>query len=164
VTIKPRLEISEGVMFWLPVWLFDVGVKVNATTDLQVKSDKVLEQYPLVWVSGYRMWRSSYFGNPGYLYTSNRLVPEEDSEREPPHIAGCCRGMKEAVEFVKPFLLSVLDRRIDVAPIDISGEISKARLLAVPYVLNEDKVMDTQIKWEYPLIMFEDLPYLPIND
>ena len=159
-TVIPRNVFDSGKLFWAPFWLFDVTVKVDAKPTETRRAEEIISQHPRVWVSAFRMWRPTYFGNPGYLYTSNRISPDLDEKRDPPILIGCSLGRQQASELVKPFMLSVIDRRVDVAFIDITCEITGARLLAVPFSLKDDKVKDTQINWEYSSMMFEDLPNL----
>lgn len=157
---KPRHESESGKLFWASFWVFDVITRVDAKPKESERAGEVAIQYPQVWVAAFRMWRPTYFGNPGFLYTSNKISPDIDDKRDPPQLIGCVLGKERAAEFVKPFVLSVIDRRVDVANIDISCEISKTQLLAIPFSLNGDKVKDTQINWEYSAMMFEDLTYL----
>jgi len=159
--VKPRIQNESGKPFWAPFWFFKFGAKIDAIPKEMRRAEEVIGKHPYVWVSAFRMWRPAYFGNPGYLYTSSSISPDIVEKHDPPAVIGCARNKERAAEFVRPFLLSVIDRSIDVAAIDISCEIKSAELLAVPFYLNPDKVgmvMDSQINWEYSAMMFEDLP------
>ena len=161
VVIQGSGELKGDYTFYAPTWEFDVEAKVDAMPEEIDDAIKIAAGYTKIYVSAFRMWRPGYFGVPGRLYTLAQIkrVPFE-GKLENPLIVGCVRSGKEALEFVKPTLLAAIDSKLDVSAIDVTGAIKGARLLAIPYVAMGEKVFDTQLKWEYPIAMFEDLAEL----
>lgn len=156
-----KLQESENEdIFYLPFWLFDVSVKVEAPPELITKASDIVNQYKYIWLPAFRMWRPSYFGNPGLLYTSACIEPIFDTVNKLASLVGGTITPESASEMLKPFLLSVLDRKLDVAPIDISGRINKVELCAIPFAKENDKIKDLLVKYEYNFALFHDIPHI----
>lgn len=152
--------VSNDDVFYLPFWVFDVSVKVEAPPELVEKASSIMNEYKKVWLPAFRMWRPSYFGNPGMLYTSAQIELEFDKERRPCRLVGGAISPEGAIEMLKPVLLSILDRKLDVAPIEITGQINKLDLCAVPFTTENSKVKDLFVKCEYPFALFQDIPHI----
>ena len=70
---------------------------------------------------------------------------------------GCSIRETEAKEYIAPFLLSLIDRSVDVAAIEVFPEILESRLVSVPFVDETDKIKDTVIDYKWPVIFIEDI-------
>lgn len=160
--LRMETDKTDGI-FYLPFWLFEISTKVEAEPELAAKASAVMNDYKYVWIPAFRMWRPSYFGNPALLYTSNCIEPQFDTEIKLELMVGGAITPESAAELLKPILLSVLDRKLDVAPIDISGQIHKVELCAIPFAAGDNKIKDLFVKYEYPFVLFQDMPHILRN-
>jgi len=146
-----------GSVLWLPMWAMKVQPSVEAPPKEKEHAERILKDLQWVWVTGFRTWRPSYFGDPGLLYTSKSIKPEFESPAEETMPSGCAVRTGEAVEFPVPFLLSIVDRHVDVAPIEISVKITEGRLASVPFMDMGAEIVDMNIEWKWPAIFVEDI-------
>ncbi len=157
VSQSPPENVKPSSLLWLPMWALKVSTEISASGKEKKLIKRILEDCPWVWVTAYRTWRPSYFGDPGLLYTSKSIVPEMKKPEEEGAPAGCALREIEATQYPMPFLLSIVDRHIDVASIDIHTEIIESKLVAVPFIYEGDRIKDTQMEWEWPPIFVEDI-------
>ncbi len=154
---SPNGSQPGGSVLWLPMWAMKVTPTVKAPPKEKEHAERILKDLEWVWVTGFRTWRPSYFGDPGMLYTAKPVKPVLSATTEETMPAGCAVGTGEAVEYPVPFLLSIVDRHVDVAPIDISLKITEGRLVSVPFMDMGEQIVDMNIEWNWPAIFVEDI-------
>jgi hypothetical protein len=155
--IPPPENADPASYLWAPMWAFKTTSKFNAPRQSGKQVERILAASPWVWVTAFKTWRASYFGDPGMIYTARSLVPQTTAPVKDAMPVGCSLSEKEAREYVEPFLLSIVDRQVDVAPITITPEVVETKLVSVPFVDEGDKISDTIVKWSWPAIFIEDL-------
>lgn len=146
-----------GSVLWLPMWAMKVEPTVEAPPREKEHAERILKDLSWVWVTGFRAWRPSYFGDPGLLYTAKAVEPALTPSTDETMPAGCAVGTGEAVEYPVPFMLSIVDRHVDVAPIDISVKITEGHLVSVPFTDMGERIADMNIEWNWPAIFVEDI-------
>ena len=156
-----QLPKPEGIgttsLLWLPMWVFKVTAKASTPPGCANQVNRILAAHPWVWVMAFRGFRSSYFGDPGLLYTSRAIEPNLSPPEQGCMPLGCSIGESEAKEYIAPFLLSLVDRSVDVAAIEVFPDISESRLVSVPFIDEDDKIKDTIIDYKWPIIFIEDI-------
>jgi len=154
---SPDAFRAGGPLLWLPMWAMKVKPAVDAPPKEKKHAERILKDLQWVWVTGFRTWRPSYFGDPGLLYTEKSLKPALKTPEEETMPTGCAVGTGEVVEYPVPFLLSIVDRHVDVAPIEISAQITEGHLVSMPFLDMGEQILDMNIEWKWPAVFVEDI-------
>lgn len=156
-----QLPKPEGVgttsLLWLPIWVFKASAKASTPPGCANQVNRILSAHQWIWVMSFRGFRSSYFGDPGLLYTSRAIEPNLSPPQQGCLPVGCSIRESEAKEYIAPFLLSLIDRSVDVAGIEVFPEISESRLVSVPFIDEDDKIKDIILDYKWPIIFLEDI-------
>jgi len=160
ISQSPPEDADSSSLLWLPMWAFKYKVNISAPSMDEGYVKQILDACPWVWVTAFRAWRPSYFGDPGMLYTSKAIAPEMKPPEAKAIPVGCAVSEIEARDYPMPTLLALVDRRVDVAPIDIYPRVTESRLVAVPFIQEGGRIKDTQMDWNWPEIFIEDIASL----
>ena len=149
---------GEVPRFYLPLWRFRVTVTAAPANRKQELAVRRLDDFTVVWVSGFNMLRPSYYGDLGLIYTERSLEPAP-AERfaEGRFIAGCSRGQADAARYTELYATAILDKRADVTGMTINVDVINAALWAIPFAEVGDKAVDMVSGAELPVFALDDL-------
>ena len=149
---------GEPPRLYLPLWRFRVTVTAGNTSRRQEIACRILDDFTVIWVSGFNMLRPSYYGDLGLIYTERKLEPAPAEQfAEGRFIAGCSRGQADAARYTNLYATAILDKREDVTGMTIDVDIVNAALWAIPCTEIGDKVIDLISGTEIPVFALDDL-------
>lgn len=151
------VDIDPKTLLRLPMWAFKIDTSVIAAENEIERIERVIKKIDWVWITAFRAWRSSYFGDPGLLYTQKTIVPKMTPAESDQMPVGCSILAADAAEYLTPLLLHIVDRVFDVARVDIEVKIIAKHLVSVPFVDVKDQILDTQMDWKWPAVFIEDI-------
>jgi hypothetical protein len=142
----------------LPFWQLDIKAEVQAKTKQQNFASRHLLGLNCMYVTGFALVRPSYYGDLGQAYTE-RAVCLQAAEDFPAgfFIAGCSRTIADAARYAKLYSTQIIDKHTDVTGMDINVQITAARLWAVPFGDQGDKIIDSITGATLPAFALDDL-------
>jgi hypothetical protein len=148
--------VGTGRLLYLPIWGFEVRTSVAWPDPSSAELVRGLPPLERVYVTGFGLSHAAYFGDPGLLFTQRgvRLEPEAGRGR---WVAGCVRGWDDALAYIEPHLLSILDRRADVTGATLEVEVVGGTLWGVPFLDEGERVRDGILGLAYPAAALMDL-------
>jgi len=153
----PGVDVGNSALIMLPMWALKINLEFNCDPKYRKRLKQAVGDIEWAWITAFRSWRPSYFGDPGLMYTAGKIVPPLTPAIPENIPCGCSTTAEEALQYPKPFLLSIIDRIVDVTDIDVFIEIIDQKLVSVPFVDTGEHILDTQIKWQWPSIFVEDI-------
>jgi hypothetical protein len=149
----PRAEIIH-----LPFWQIRIEARADCVNKQQEVASRRLAELHSVWVTGFMLNRTSYFGDLGLAYTERSVLLKAASDAPPGAVvAGCARTLEDALKYTRLYVTLILDKRADVTGMDINIETRDARLWAVPLADYREKLMDLVTLAEIPAFALDDL-------
>jgi hypothetical protein len=150
--------LPEGKVLHLPFWQLDIKAEVGAKTKVQEVASRHLLSLNCMYVTGFALVRPSYYGDLGQGYTE-RAVCLTAAEDFPAgfFLAGCSRTIADATRYAKLYSAQIVDKHTDVTGMDINVEITAARLWAVPFGDQGDKLNDYVTGATLPAFALDDL-------
>jgi hypothetical protein len=145
---------SDRLPLYLPLWAFRVRY---ATSWEDREREALARQVPAVdwvYVTGFELHNASYFGDPGQIFTENRVRLEAGPSAS---LCACTRSLEEAKAYVEPHILAIIDRRVDVTGMELSCAIGEAILWGVPFLEEGDALRDGILGLKIPTAALDDL-------
>lgn len=144
----------SGKLIFLPFWYFDVKVDLSSVEHKKQRELAVAPQIERVWVTAFSTRNSIYFGDPGLAYTLGQVAwkPRDDG-----FIAGAAVGGECAGGIAKYFVLSAIDKRVDVTGVDMEIQCSNSRIVGVPFSDQGDRLTDGLLGKDYPQQVLSDI-------
>lgn len=120
-------------LLYLPYWSFSVSASVNTTGPADDRAAK----YKRAFVSAYAIYRPTYVGEWGLVYT--RIQPKwETRHGHGPEAPGAAIGSEDALKIASHYILAEIDRAADIGGLDLSLDVRDPELWAIPcYDLGE---------------------------
>lgn len=145
-----------ATLLYLPIWAVGVRWKIRLADESRGRLLRGLPPIQWVYVTGFNLTNASYFGDPGLLYTQ-RGVRLEAAEASGRRVAGCVRGVEDALAYLEPHLLAIVDRRVDVTDATLLLEVGEAVLWGVPFLDEGETLRDGVLGLSYPAAALMDL-------
>ena len=124
---------DKGAILYLPYWSFTISV----TADPVVREQKTLAardraaKYERAWVSAYSIYRPTYVGEWGLVYT--RVPPKwEVRTGHGPQAPGATIPSDDANKIAIHYILGEIDRAADISMLDIDMDVGEPELWAIP--------------------------------
>ena len=162
----------------IPFWSFEISVEVrlngagtecppnmavHAFEHMQRKimdtAQRVVGHWTRVLVPAIRMFRPSYYGDPGFIYSClQKEIPSFKQERGIGQFVmlGASRKLVDAARYPRLYALLAVDRIIDITKLDLVIQFKNAQILGIPFARVHDRAFDCVLKRDYPSFLFED--------
>jgi hypothetical protein len=142
----------------LPFWQLDIQASISGKNRQQEVASRHLLSLASIWVTGFALVRPSYFGDVGLVYTQKAVTFNPAPEFPPGFfIAGCSRTVADAGRYARLYAAQIIDKHTDITGMDIAVNITAARLWAVPFVDDQDKILDLIAGASLPAFAIDDL-------
>lgn len=130
---------ARGKVLHLPYWSFSVA----AAAEPRVREEKTLTardraaRFQRAWVAAYSIYRPTYVGEWGLVYT--RVPPAwEVRTGHGPEAPGATIAAVDAKKIIEHYILAEIDRAADIGLLDIMLDVGQPELWAIPcYDLGE---------------------------
>lgn len=139
LTERPALYVPapQGAphpALYLPYWSFTVAASAKPSGmggEAQLTARDRAAKYRRAYVSAYAVYRPTYVGEWGIVYT--RMQPDwETRHGHGPESPGAAIGSKDAVKIAEHYILAEIDRAADIGGLDIELQFGKPELWAIP--------------------------------
>jgi hypothetical protein len=148
---------AKGDVLYLPYWSFTLSV----TADPVVREEKTLAardraaKYERAWVSAYSIYRPTYVGEWGLVYT--RVPPKwEMRSGQGPRAPGATIPSVDANKIAIHYILGEIDRAADIGMLDIDMDIGEPELWAIPCYEVGEQLRCPWTRGELPVAALDD--------
>jgi len=159
VYVAAPASVSHPTLY-LPYWSCSVSVFAKPTSVLpdegQLTARDRAAQIKRAWVSAYAIYRPTYVGEWGLVYT--RVQPDWEVRRgHGPEAPGAAISSHDAKQIALHYVLNEIDRAADIGSLDIQLEVGDPELWAIPCY---DLGLQIRCPWtraELPAAALDDL-------
>lgn len=162
---------------YIPFWELDISIDVNPTLDASPKhgfgraerarklkrlnglTEKIVNGWKKAFVPAARLVRPSYYGDPGFLHSTNQKISAAIRPERPYRdlkLFGASRRLVDAVRYPKLYALLFIDRAVDVTNLDLEVRFHAAQIVGIPFARAGDRAIDCITIKDYPNILFND--------
>lgn len=148
---------ARGDILFLPYWSFSISVAAEP----RVREEKTLTardraaKFQRAWVSAYAIYRPTYVGEWGLVYT--RVPPAwEVRTGHGPHSPGAAIAALDAKKIATHYILAEIDRAADVGLLDIDMQVGDPELWAIPCYYLGDNLRCPWTRGELPVAALDD--------
>jgi hypothetical protein len=156
--VMPPKRTAQPLLY-LPYWSFTVvaraGPKRIADAAQLTARDRAA-RYRRAFVSAYAIYRPTYIGEWGLVYT--RLQPEwETRSGHGPEAPGAAISSDDAQKIAQHYILAEIDRMADLGTLDVGVTVSDPELWAIPAYDLGDRIRCPWTRGELPAAVLDDL-------
>jgi len=140
--------VSEGEIVYLPLWCFEVNLKLKWEKKVKEEVLRALERLEKVYVRGFTLRRTMFYADIGLEYTERGFKYTPEGKAIP---TTCTVSLIEAKRMAEAIVLRVIDRRVDITGLELELEYLSEKLLAVPFVRKGHRLEDLFARIQIPL-------------
>ncbi len=156
--VPPPKSTSQPLLY-LPYWSFavDAHVRPKGLADAsQLGARDRAGRYKRAFVSAYAIYRPTYIGEWGLVYT--RLQPTwEPRSGHGPEAPGAAITSSDAQKIATHYILAEIDRVADLATLDFTTSVSDPELWALPAYDLGERIRCPWTRGELPASVLDDL-------
>lgn len=158
VYVMPPKRSSQPFLY-LPYWSFRVVAQASPkgiAGAAQLSARDRAARYHRAFVSAYAIYRPTYIGEWGLVYT--RLQPEwETRSGRGPEAPGATISSDDAQKIALHYLLAEIDRMADLGTLEVDVSVSAPQLWALPAYDLGDRIRCPWTRGELPAAVLDDL-------
>lgn len=158
VYVMPPKRSSQPFLY-LPYWSFRVVARAapkGIAGAAQLSARDRAARYRRAFVSAYAIYRPTYIGEWGLVYT--RLQPDwQTRSGRGPEAPGAAISSEDAHKIARHYLLAEIDRMADLGTLDVDVSVSGPELWALPAYDLGDRVRCPWTRGELPAAVLDDL-------
>ncbi|KPK80238.1 MAG: hypothetical protein AMS25_09695 [Gemmatimonas sp. SM23_52] len=152
--------VASHPLLYLPYWSFSVSVFARPTSVLpdagQLTARDRAAQISHAWVSAYAVYRPTYVGEWGLVYT--RMQPDWETRRgHGPEAPGAAISSRDAKKIAHHYVLAEIDRAADIGSLDLHLEVGDPELWAIPCYDIGAQIRCPWTRAELPAAALDDL-------
>lgn len=150
---------SSQPLIYLPYWSFNVVAQASPggiADAAQLTARDRAARFRRAFVSAYAIYRPTYIGEWGLVYT--RLQPDwETRSGRGPEAPGAAISSDDAQKIARHYLLAEIDRMADLGTLDVDLAVSEPALWAIPAYDLGDRIRCPWTRGELPTAVLDDL-------
>jgi predicted RNA-binding Zn-ribbon protein involved in translation (DUF1610 family) len=158
VYVAPPSSTSHPIVY-LPYWSFTVdatALPMGPGHESMLTARDKANFFKRAWVSAFAIYRPTYIGEWGIVYT--RLQPDfEVRSGHGPEAPGAAVGSLDATKIATHYILGEIDRAADLGGLDIDLELGDPELWAIPCYDMGEKIRCPWTRAELPAAALDDL-------
>lgn len=156
--VMPPKRTSQPLLY-LPYWSFTVAARAapkRIADAAQLTARDRAARYRRAFVSAYAIYRPTYIGEWGLVYT--RLQPEWETRRgHGPEAPGAAISSDDAQKIAHHYILAEIDRMADLGTLDVDVTVSQPELWAIPAFDLDERIRCPWTRGELPAAVLDDL-------
>ena len=138
-TAQPRMAkraraIHPYPLLYMPYWSFPVVASADPKRRLAkgvLSARDRAAQFKRAFISAYGIYRPTYVGEWGVVYT--RIQPDWETREGPgPESPGASLPSRQAARIVEHYILAEIDRAADLSALDVNVAVGEPELWAIP--------------------------------
>lgn len=159
VYVAPPKSTTRPLLY-LPYWSFSIAAQARPKRGIadmaQLTARDRAGKYQRAFVSAYAIYRPTYIGEWGVVYT--RVQPKwETRTGHGPQSPGAAISSRDAQVIAKHYILAEIDRAADLATLDLDVAVTDPELWAIPAYDLGDRIRCPWTRGELPASVFDDL-------
>lgn len=156
--VMPPKRTSQPLLY-LPYWSFSVVARAaprGIADAAQLTARDRAARYRRAFVSAYAIYRPTYIGEWGLVYT--RLQPDWESRSgHGPEAPGAAISSNDARKIAQHYILAEIDRMADLATLAVDLAVNEAQLWAIPAYDLGERIRCPWTRGELPAAVLDDL-------
>ena len=156
---------SYKVLFYLPFRVFSLETAIEGKDKARCqRAQEFADTFSKVYIQAFRTRGFVDYFDWGMEFTKEKLNFKGTFVSNLPNLGLCSRTEADCWPFARAFMIAFIDERVDVTDLEITCSATSPKLVAVPFILKKNYIIDCLLGKSAPKVYLEAIPELTEND
>ena len=156
---------AHRVDFYLPFRAFSLTTVVEGKDKGRCeRAQKLADTFQRVYVQAFRTRAAVDYFDWGMEFTKEKVNFSGKTVSDLPNLGHCSRTNADCWPFARAYLIAFIDERVDVTDLEITCSLTSPELIAVPFTVEKNYLVDCALGKRTPKVYLETIPELAETD